>query len=171
MATSSEPLAAAQRKWNYEISFTGTWARWLAPSLSDLLFISLMIWMFAAGSAGWLGLLSDGDTGWHIRTGEFILDTHSVPTTDLFSFSKPGEQWFAWEWLSAVVLGSLHRAAGLKGVVLGAAVAIIAFATILFRHMIWRGSNLFAAMLITLLAVGASSVHYLARPHLFTLVF
>jgi hypothetical protein len=36
--------------------------------------------------------------------------------------------------------------------------------------MIWRGANLFAALGATLLAAGASTVHYLARPHIFTLV-
>ena len=31
----------------------------------------------------------DCDTGWHIRTGEWILANHEVPARDIFSFSKP----------------------------------------------------------------------------------
>jgi hypothetical protein len=58
--------------------------RLLVPSLSDCLFLAILLWGFGAGS-GWSTLLADGDTGWHIRTGEYILNTHSVPTHDLFS--------------------------------------------------------------------------------------
>jgi len=143
--------------------------RWLVPSLSDCLFVAILLWVFAAGS-GWSVLLADGDTGWHIRTGEYILDTRSVPVHDLFSFSKAGQPWFAWEWLSDVVFALLERAWGLKGVVAFTGVVLSLAATLLFRHMMWRGANLMAALVVTLVAAGASTVHYLARPHIFTLL-
>src|ERR1700749_1008442 len=79
------------------------WGRLLIPSIADLFFIALMAWLFMSGPFGWQGLLADGDAGWHIRTGEYILATHSVPQQDLYSFSKPGAPWFAWEWLSDVL--------------------------------------------------------------------
>ncbi len=145
------------------------WPLCALPSLSDCLFIAVMSWLFISGS-GWAVLLSDGDTGWHIRTGEFILDTHSVPTHDLFSFSRAGAEWFSWEWLSDVGFALAHRLGGLKGVVLLSGIVISLCATLLFRYMIWRGANIFAALFATLLALSASSVHYLARPHLFTLL-
>ena len=140
------------------------------PSLSDLFFIALIAWLFLCGAFGWKGLLSDGDVGWHIRTGEYILDHNAVPRTDLYSFSKPGAPWFAWEWLSDVIDAALFRTAGLKGVVLAAGLMIALFGTTLIRRMIWRGSHLFIALLVALLGIGASSIHFLARPHLFTLV-
>ena len=147
------------------------WARLLIPSLSDLFFLAILIWLFVSGGGmGWSGLLADADVGWHIRTGEYILDHHAVPTQDLYSFSKVGAPWFAWEWLSDVIDGGLHRMLGLKGVVLLAALTLSLFATTLVRRMVWRGSNLFIAMLISLLAVGSSTIHFLARPHIFTLL-
>src|SRR5262249_12615944 len=91
------------------------WARLLIPSLSDLFFLAILVWLFVSGSAGWKGLLVDGDIGWHIRTGEWILDHHAVPHQDLYSFSKPDAAWYAWEWLSDVIAGGMHRWAGLKG--------------------------------------------------------
>jgi hypothetical protein len=142
----------------------------LIPSLSDLYFVALLVWLFLCGQYGWKGLLADADVGWHIRTGEYILDHHAVPRADLYSFSKPGAPWFAWEWLSDLIDGALFRAAGLKGVVLLAGLMIVLFATILMRRMIWRGSHLFVAVIVSLLGVGSASVHYLARPHVFTLV-
>lgn len=137
--------------------------------MSDCLFISIMLWLFMAGK-GWSLLLADGDTGWHIRTGEFILDTGSVPTRDLFSYSRAGAEWFSWEWLADVVFAQAHRMAGLKGVVLVSGIAIAACVTVVFRHMIWRGANIMAALIFTFLAMGASNLHYLARPHVFTLL-
>ncbi len=145
--------------------------RLLFPSLSDLFFAALLVWLFVAGGDGWKGLLLDGDCGWHIRTGEYILDTHSVPKVDLYSFTKGGQPWYAWEWLSDLCFALLYRWAGLKGVVLAAGTIIAAFATILLRRIFAQGANLFAALLVGLLAVGSASIHFLARPHLFTLLF
>ncbi|HVX66344.1 MAG TPA: hypothetical protein VHA11_07075 [Bryobacteraceae bacterium] len=143
--------------------------RLLVPSHSDWLFVALVVWLFVAG-AGWSSLLGDGDTGWHIRTGEFVLATGTVPRVDLFSYSKPGAPWFAWEWLADVVYALAWRAAALKGVVLVAGLAIGLSLLLLFRRMLWRGGNLFLALAATLLVAGASGVHYLARPHVFTLL-
>ena len=101
------------------------WGRLLVPSLLDLLFIALIGWLFmSSGPHGWQSLLADADVGWHIRTGEYILNHHQVPHHDLYSFSKPGAPWYAWEWLSDVIDARLFRGAGLKGVVLAAGVVI-----------------------------------------------
>jgi hypothetical protein len=143
--------------------------RLLVPSYSDWLFVALVAWLFVAG-AGWSVLLADGDTGWHIRAGEFVLNTGAVPRTDLFSYSKPGAPWFAWEWLSDVIYALAWRAAALKGVVLAAGLVIASYLLLLFRHMLWRGGNLFLALAASLAVAGASGIHYLARPHLFTLL-
>lgn len=148
------------------------WARIAIPSLSDLFFVAIMAWVcLSGGSAGWEALLADADVGWHIRTGEWILDHHAVPHQDLYSFSKAGAPWYAWEWGSDVILGALHRTTGLKGVVLLAGVLIGIFSWTLLRRMTSAGSHLAWALVVSLLGVGAASIHFLARPHLFTLLF
>ncbi len=148
------------------------WGRLLIPSIADLFFIALMAWLFLSGPFGWQGLLADGDAGWHIRTGEYILETGRVPQTDLYSFSKPGAPWFAWEWLSDVLFAELSRwSGGLKGLVLMAGVVITAVFTLLLRSMAWRGVTLWVALPVALLGLGASSIHFLARPHIFTMLF
>ncbi len=140
------------------------------PSLSDWLFAALLGWLFLAGS-GWSALLADGDTGWHIRAGDFILNRGRLPSSDPFSFTRMGERWFAWEWLSDVLFAGCHRLAGLKGVVLLAGTVIAGYLTLLTRHMAWRGANALVALAFCLLGAGASGIHYLARPHIFTLLF
>jgi hypothetical protein len=88
--------------------------RLFMPSLSDVLFLVLISILFLSG-AGWSGLLADGDTGWHIRTGQYILETHAVPVWDLFSYAAPGTHWYAWEWLADVVFAMCHQMAGPEG--------------------------------------------------------
>src|SRR4051812_6146003 len=147
------------------------WGRLLVPSLADLLFVALIAWLFmSSGAHGWQSLLADADVGWHIRTGEIILDHHQVPHHDLYSFSKPGAPWFAWEWLSDILDGLLFRWAGLKGIVLAAGALIALFATTLMRRIVDAGAQLFIALLVALLSVGSASMHFLARPHVFTLL-
>lgn len=142
----------------------------LLPSLSDLFFVALIGWLFLSHEKGWSQLLVDADIGWHIRTGEYILAHHSVPQHDLYSFSKAGAPWFAWEWLSDVLAALLHGWAGLKGVVLAAGVIIAWFSVTLIQRMIRAGAHPFAALLVALSGVGASSIHFLARPHVITLL-
>lgn len=142
---------------------------WLLPSLGDLLLVSLVAWLFVAGQ-GWMVLLADGDTGWHIRTGDWILQTHSIPTRDSFSFTREGEPWYAWEWLSDVIFAGVHRYWGLAGVAALAGCVLALAALVVFRHMLWRGANALVSLAALLVLVSASSIHYLARPHIFTLL-
>src|ERR1700676_2981206 len=101
--TSPQMLATV----SVESVLANRWARLLFPSLSDLFFLALLVWLFMS-AVGWQALLVDADVGWHIRTGEYILDHHAVPRHDLYSFSKPDAAWYAWEWLSDVIFGSVH---------------------------------------------------------------
>ena len=109
------------------------------PSLPDLLFGLLLLAVFGRPQ-GWQALLGDGDTGWHIRAGDFILD-HGVPARDLFSFSRPGQPWYAWEWLSEVLFAQLHRWWGLEGVAVFGAVLVCLPPVLLFAWLLRRGAG------------------------------
>lgn len=142
---------------------------WL-PSLSDVAVLMPVLFLFVRLD-GARFLLGDGDTGWHLRTGEWILAHGRVPDRDLFSFTKPGEPWYAWEWLWDVVFGWLHRSWGMAAVVLASLVVIAAVALLTYRMARAASGNVLIAIAVTFLAMAASSIHWLARPHLFTLLF
>lgn len=144
-------------------------ARFL-PSLTDIAFLLPILFIFVKLS-GARTLLGDGDTGWHVRTGEWILANGRVPTVDMFSFSRPGAAWFAWEWLWDVAAAMLHQRWGMPAVVL-ASVFVVCFSSALLFRLIRRAcDNGFVAIAVTLLATGGCAIHWLARPHLFTLLF
>src|SRR4029077_4439288 len=145
--------------------------RFLLPSLSDLFFLFITVWMFLASPQGWQRLLKDADTTLHIRIGQQILSSAHIPTTDWFSFSKIGEPWYAFEWLSEVVLAAAYNLTGFKGVVFLAGMLIALYLTLLLKYAIWRGANGMIALVVVLIAATASTIHFHARPHLFTLLF
>jgi hypothetical protein len=143
--------------------------RFLLPSVRDIVFISLF-WSILAGPLS-NRPLADPDIGWHIRTGEQILATHSLPRTDPFSSTMQGQPWFAWEWLYDLLLGSLHRACGLNGVVWLCAALVAATFTLLLSQLLRRGSGLLLAIVLMLVAEAAATIHLYARPHIVSWLF
>jgi len=143
------------------------------PSIADLIFVALLATLVFTPLS--VKLLGDAGIGWHIRTGQQILATHAVPRVDPFSSSMAGRTWFAWEWLYDMVVGELEAKLGLNGVVWFTAIVIAAVFALLFRMLMQRGVNLCVTLAMTLLAMGASMIHFLARPHvvswLFTLIW
>ena len=55
------------------------------------------------------------DYWWHLHTGNLILDTGTVPKTNLFSFSSPDSQWIDSHWLFQAVLAVAFRLGGHTG--------------------------------------------------------
>jgi hypothetical protein len=143
------------------------------PSVADLIFVALLGVLVLTPLS--VRLLEDAGIGWHIRTGQQILAVHSVPRVDSFSSTMAGRPWFAWEWLYDVVVGLLEGKLGLNGVVWFTSVVIALVFAGMFRLLILRGTNLMVALVLVLLAISASMIHFLARPHvvswLFTLVW
>jgi hypothetical protein len=145
------------------------WMRWALPSFTDIFFLVFVVLLSLTADSK--VLLTDADTGWHIRNGEMILASHRVPHTDPFSYTMAGKPWFAWEWLYDVGIAAIHHFAGLNGVVLFSAVVIAATFALLFRFLLRRSGDFVVATLLTLLAAAAAQVHMLARPHLMSWLF
>jgi hypothetical protein len=140
------------------------------PSLTDAAFLLPLMFLFLRLPGGY-HLLADGDTGWHLRTGEWILQNGRVPDRDIFSFTKAGEPWFAWEWLWDVTFGWLHLHVGMAAVLAASMLVLCCTYAILFRLVRRNCPNVLLAFALTAFAAAGSSMHWLARPHLFTLLF
>ena len=141
----------------------------LLPSLTDLAFL-LPIALVYGKLEGARTMLADAGTGWHVRSGEWILAHGRVPHSDVFSFTKPGAPWFAWEWLCDVAFGWLHLHWGMAAVVLASVLALSLTSALLYRLVERACENVLVAFGVTALAMMASSIHWLARPHVFTLL-
>jgi hypothetical protein len=113
-------------------------------------------------------LLKDCDTGFHIRIGEYIVDTSSIPKYDIYSFSPPSQKWIHTSWLSDVIMYLLHRPFGLTGVVILYALMISITYYLLFKIIRQYDVNIVFTTLIVLLVIICSELHWLARPHIFS---
>jgi hypothetical protein len=147
----------------------GRWAS-LVPSLSDMA-VLMPIWVLFWCTTGVPWLLTDSDTGWHIRTGEWIFKNARIPARDPFSFTKLGQPWFAWEWLSDVAMAAIHSHFGLGGIVLLSLLLLGATSLCIYRNTVEESEHRVIAILLTGLAMAASTIHWLARPHLVTPLF
>ena len=60
---------------------------------------------------------NDPDLWWHLKVGEVAWATHSIPSTDRFSFTA-NHPWVAHEWLSEVAIYATYRAGGYTGLMI-----------------------------------------------------
>lgn len=141
---------------------------WFVPSLADTFFLAVFIAAFAGYGSELFS--RDGDTGRHIQLGNFIVSTLSIPGTDVFSHTRFGQPLVPFEWLSEVIFAIVYGQLQLYGIALlvSAIVGLVLF--ILFRFMLRLGVDYLVAIPFTLLAAAVSSIHWLARPHIFTIL-
>ena len=145
------------------------WFRVIMPSITDVIFLLLLLALTYGGLQQ--RLLGDAGTGWHIRNGQQILATHAITRQDSFSYTMPGRPWFAWEWLYDLGAGVIYSRMGLNGVVFLSALLIAGTFAGVFRKAVARNRYPLIAAFLVVLAIFASSIHFLARPHLFTWAF
>ena len=145
------------------------WFRFLAPSITDLIFIILLFAMSSGALAP--RLLGDASIGWHIRNGELMLRTHSITRVDPFSVTMGGQTWYAWEWLYDAKIAGIHHWMGLNGVVFFTAVIIALTFALTLRLCLQRGADLPVTALLLALSLGVSMIHLFARPHVLSWLF
>jgi len=108
----------------------------------------------------------DGDTWWHLLVGERILRTHSWPTSDIYSFTAPGADWIAYEWLSDVMLAWAAQA-GLRGW-MGLLFALSCASVLMVYYYAWlRCRNSKAAFAASCIVLPLASVWFAVHPYLF----
>lgn len=117
----------------------------------------VMLGTFLVGAIFYFGrqFLVDPDLWWHARTGQLILATHHLPTTDPYSFTVHGQPWMAYEWGGEVLLGWVSRIGGVRAldfllIALGAAVMIALYVLGTIRSGKSKAGFLAAALLLPL---------------------
>jgi hypothetical protein len=141
---------------------------YLFPSLRDAFFIGAL---FAVAVQGHMLVNADGDIGRHITIGNYIAENRTIPTTDVFSHTMYGERLVPHEWLAQWILGRFHSWMGLDGVVALTSILITTAFTLTYLEIRKRGAYYLVALPVAVLAAFASSLHWIARPHVFTFLF
>jgi hypothetical protein len=145
-------------------------AWWFLPDIAMLAAaVTLFYSLFLFG--GYQAFFHDSDAGWHIRTGERILQSGLLPRTDPFSFTAASKPWFAWEWLADVIVGTIYQFAGLAGVALFYASALAASVWLWFQLNWAAGGNFLLAACFAAPMLSTTNLHWLARPHVLSWLF
>jgi hypothetical protein len=146
----------------------GIFAHLIIPRVEDILFLAIFISVIGLGSR----LLNmDGDLGRHLTIGNYILNSLSIPTRDIFSHTMEGFPLTPHEWLAQIAFSISYRIAGLDGIVILCALVIATTFTLVYKQCFKQSNMILISILMTGLAAAAASVHWLARPHIFTLLF
>ncbi len=116
-------------------------------------------------------VIFDPDIWWHLRTGQWILEHATVPTTDPFSMYGMEKPWIAYSWLFEVLVYGLHRGLGLIGILLYQIVLAIAVVAAVHHLVVKREPRFVVASGLVALATVAISADLTPRPWLFTILF
>lgn len=115
--------------------------------------------------------IADFDTGYHLKTGEYIFENHTVPLHDIFSFSAPNARWVAHYWFSDVLFFLWYKLAGFWGLILGVGlVAAISYLTVLKTAWLKTESRFLPLMLIVPYSALAFEL-WVVRPQIFSYLF
>jgi hypothetical protein len=114
-------------------------------------------------------LNGDGDLIRHIVIGRHILE-HGPRFADPFSFTRPGEPFLAYEWLSQVFYASINGVAGLPGVAVAAALLIASALALVVAYVRRNGGDPALAFVVGAVGAVMTYQHWVARPHLFSFV-
>jgi tetratricopeptide (TPR) repeat protein len=109
----------------------------------------------------------DSDIWWHLKTGEHILETSTIPDVDMFSYTAGGNKWIDTHWLFQVILHGTHHLFGAYGLSL-LFVLIYSAVFIILWEACPEPKESFATVFLFWLGLMACSTRYLARPEAFT---
>jgi len=159
-----KPKPPAPRTWSEP-----AWLRALVASLAALLLVGL----FSTQA-------DDSDLWWHLKTGQYILDHHALPSPDPFSYTSntgapayPGEEItrqfnLTHEWLAQALLYALYSAGGFPAIILFRSLLLAAICGIT-GYLAARRAGSFYAGVAAALAVAPVGTSFTAdRPPLLT---
>jgi hypothetical protein len=117
---------------------------------------------------------NDPDLWWQLRVGQIIATTHSIPTTDLFSFTAQGHSWTAHEWLAQLGIYDAYAAGSPRALM----ISLCVFASLIFvlvYALCWMHTgdalaSFLGAMIAWFFATVGLAIRALILGHLFLVV-
>lgn len=135
-------------------------------STRRLFFLILMLVLFFLTARE----VTDPDFWWHLRAGQYIFETRSIPHADIFSFTFTGREWVTHEWLSEVLIYLLFKWLGWAGLVTAFALLVTTAFGISYRSCERSGAHPFVSWGAVLLGAIATAPVWGVRPQMFSLL-
>lgn len=108
----------------------------------------------------------DYDVWWHIKAGQMMRESWSIPATDPFAYTREGQPYLATHgWLAEILLSLLYDRAGANGLIILRMFIVFGICGLILsvdRARIWPN------VLLAVPAVAAAKPAFMDRPQLFT---
>lgn len=137
------------------------------PRLQDILFLSIFIAGIALGPRM---LNMDGDLPKHLTIGKYVMQGHLPPVNDIFSYTRFGAPFAPHKWLSGVLFYLSYLLFEERGIVLLTAACLALTFTLVYADAVSRARIRLPLLLVVLWGASVSSLHWIARPHIFTML-
>ena len=149
--------------------------RWLHPAILCLSALLLLAWFTPD--------MSDSDAWWHLRTGQYIWQSHKLPVPDPFAYTTgmgkpayPGEtdtRYFnlTHEWLAQVIFYLAYALAGFPALILFRAALLTGFCAAVGLIAFYRTNQFYRGAAAALLAATVAWRYTSDRPYLLTFLF
>lgn len=132
------------------------------PGLSTLLF-ALAIWSLFLPQDKMFA--DDPGVGWHLATGQYILDAKTIPHTDPFLSLEPAKEWISDQWLADIALYLGFEVGGWKLLyAVFLIIFILTFYGILLSLIKKESSSFFASTVAATCAFKMAQIHFILRP-------
>lgn len=127
----------------------------------------LILFLVLAGSLFLHNLTSINlDIGRHLKLGEIIWQTKSIPGTNLFSYTEPEHPFINHHWLSEVIFYGLYNLGGLGLIIFTKTLVLLVSFLLLIRSV--KSKSLFAVLPSSLVALALFFMHDEPRPEIFS---
>ena len=110
---------------------------------------------------------AEPDIWWHLRNARYVLQYHSFPRVDTYSFGAAGSPWLAHEWLSEIVYYLGFKIMGLQGIFVVYFLLIVLIYAGIYYRACRAGADCKDATLVACLAILAGGVSIGPRMLLF----
>jgi hypothetical protein len=162
IATSTKTHTVAKLEEQEHRRFVST----IGSSRMLIVFVSLLVIFIASAQP-----ITDPDFWWHLKTGQHIFATRTIPHTDIFSNVRFGSEWVTHEWLAEVLIYSIFRLMGFGGLIVSFSVIITASFWVMYRLIKQVAGHPYIAAFTLLLGGFATLPTWGVRPQMFSLLF
>ena len=126
--------------------------------------------------------IKDPDFWWHLKTGEYIVQTGSIPATDPFAYTSTPKDPISPEsvrikfilaqyWLAQVLFYQLYHAFGLQGIIFLRAFILTLLVLLTYRGISREGMGFYLSLALTIPVVLILYTFTGERPQLFSFIF
>jgi hypothetical protein len=145
-----------------------SYASALRVTVADVLMLIFVLGILQRSQGS---MLDDPGLGWHIRNVDAILQQGGFLTADPFSFPQGDWPWRTNQWLGDAALWLGWHWGGLEGIAVVTTLVLAFTFRLLYKMLVADGVPWLAAVGWTFFAVLGTSLSWVARPNVFSLLF